>query len=378
MNITCDREKLLRAFGTVASVAPLRSPKPVLRNVKIVAEEATLVLMGTDLENGIRVEISGLEIGSCGQALMPIDRFGSILRESGDEKIELEDDGKRILVRGARSKFQLPSEDPAQFPSVDSFAEENCHALPAPFFRELIHRTSFATDSENSRYALGGVLIEFDGEGINGVATDGRRLARQVGGVKPIGRPDTTDSMTIVPARAMQLIDRAIAENDEEIRIAVKDNEILVHSHRATIRVRLTEGRFPNWRAVFPKKDDLVKIDMAVGPFHAAVRQAAIVTSNERRGVDFIFGDGKVMLSGHGAELGESHIELPIPYDGEEITVKLDPRYISDFLKVLQPEQTFSIEIKDAKTAAVCSTDDGYSYVVMPLERKKRENEKTQ
>ena len=373
MKITCDRENLLRAFQTVASVAPLRSPKPVLRNVKIVAEEETLVLMGTDLENGIRVEISGLEIDTPGQALLPIDRFGSILRESSDEKIELKDDGKRILVRGERSKFQLPSENPAQFPSVDSFQEENCHELPAPFFRELIHRTFFATDNENSRYALGGVLIEFEGEEINGVATDGRRLARQFGTVKPIGQPDATDRMTIVPTRAMQLIDRAIAENDEEIRIAVKDNEIVVRSQRTTIHARLTEGRFPNWQAVFPKKDDLVKIDMAVGPFHAAVRQAAIVTSKERRGVDFTFGDGKVMLSGHGAELGESHIELPIPYDGEEITVKLDPHYVSDYLKVLQPEQTFEIEIKDAKTAVVCSTDDGYSYVIMPLERKEKE-----
>ena len=61
----------------------------------------------------------------------------------------------------------------------------------------------------------------------------------------------------------------------------------------------------------------MLKIDLTVGPFYAAVRQAMIVTSEERRGVDFVFGGGKIVLSGHGAELGESHVELPIAYDGD-------------------------------------------------------------
>ena len=74
-------------------------------------------------------------------------------------------------------------------------------------------------------------------------------------------------------------------------------------------------------------------IELTVGPFYAAVRQAAIVTSDERRGVDFTFGGGKVVLAAHGAEFGESHVELPIAYDGPEIVITLDPRYLNDFLR---------------------------------------------
>ena len=78
-------------------------------------------------------------------------------------------------------------------------------------------------------------------------------------------------------------------------------------------------------------------VELAVGPFCAAVRQAAIVTSDERRGVDFTFGEGKVVLAAHGAEYGESHVELPIAYDGAGVAITLDPRYLSDFLSVLAP-----------------------------------------
>ena len=87
------------------------------------------------------------------------------------------------------------------------------------------------------------------------------------------------------------------------------------------------------------------------------------------RGVDFTFGDGKLVLAGHGAEMGESRVELPIAYDGPEIGVTLDPRFVSDFLKVLDPDTTFTLELRDAESAVVATTDDGYGYVIMPLAR---------
>ena len=36
---------------------------------------------------------------------------------------------------------------------------------------------------------------------------------------------------------------------------------------------------------------------------------------------------------------------------------------------MLDPEKTFTLELKDAASAAVCHTDDGYGYVIMPLAR---------
>ena len=72
---------------------------------------------------------------------------------------------------------------------------------------------------------------------------------------------------------------------------------------------------------------------------------------------------------GRAAELGQSRVELPVGYDGPSLSITLDPRYMNDFLKVLDPEKTFSLELKDSESAAVCHTDDGYGYVIMPLAR---------
>jgi len=369
MKLTCLREKLLHAFQTAASVAPTRSPKPILQNVKLEVSQDSAILMGTDLEIGVRFEVEGIQVEAPGSLVLPISRFGSILRESSDEKLVIESDGRKIQVHGQWSEFQLPSENPDEFPSMVSFQEEKYHELPAPFFREIVRRTVFATDNESSRYALGGVLVELTSSGIIAVATDGRRLARQEGPAKSVGDHKTGDNTTIIPTRAMQLMERALAGDEENVLLTVRDNDVLVKSGRATIYSRLVEGRFPRWRDVFPRREDMIKVEMTVGPFYAAVRQAAIVTSEQRRGVEFTFGEGKVELAGHGAEYGESHVELPIAYDGARLTITLDPRYVADFLRVLNAEQMFHMQFRDAESAVVCLTEDGYGYVIMPLAR---------
>ncbi|HEY2882543.1 MAG TPA: DNA polymerase III subunit beta, partial [Pirellulales bacterium] len=256
-----------------------------------------------------------------------------------------------------------------EFPNVVGFQEEKYHELAARLFREMVRRTVFATDNESSRYALGGVLLEMDGDKITAVGTDGRRLAKMEGPAHAVGGHQTANQTTIVPSRAMTLLERAVSDNDGEIQIAGRGNDVLIRSPRFTIYSRLVEGRFPKWRDVFPRRSDVVKTELSVGPVHAAVRQAAIVTSEETRGVDFTFEEGLLVLAGRAADVGQSHIELPITYSGPKITIALDPRFVSDFLRVLDAEKTFTLELKDSDSAAVCSTDDGYGYVIMPLAR---------
>jgi DNA polymerase III subunit beta len=94
-----------------------------------------------------------------------------------------------------------------------------------------------------------------------------------------------------------------------------------------------------------------------------------VVTSEAHRGVDFTFTDGQIILVARGAELGESRVEMPVAYDGPEIPVTLDPRYVADFLKVLDPDGMFTLFLRDPESPVVCTTGDGYSYVIMPLAR---------
>lgn len=369
MKLSFDREKLLSAFQMAASVAPARSPKPILTSVKLESTPETSTVLATDLEVGIRVRVSGIECQAPGEAVLPIQLFGSILRESSDATLKMESAANGVVVRGERSKFNLPMVNPDEFPRIEEFAEESYHEVSARLLRELIHRTVFATDNESSRYALGGVLLEFEGERVTAIGTDGRRLAKMEGPAHAVNERPVTGQTTIVPTRAMHLIERALTDGDATVRLAARANDLLVQTPSFMLYSRLVEGRFPKWRDVFPKRETSTRLEMPVGPLHAAVRQAAIVTSTDSRGVDFRFADGKLEMSGQSADAGQALIELPIAYDGPPLVVVLDPRYLSDFLRVLDQEASCLMEFYDAQSAVVCSTPDGYGYVIMPLSR---------
>jgi DNA polymerase-3 subunit beta len=367
MKLSCNREKLLAAFQTVQSVAPSRSPKPILQNVKLEVGDERATLIATDLEIGVRRDFEVADVQATGSALLPVARMGSILRESGDETIALESDANGTLIKGQRSEFRLPGANPEEFPQVTAFAEEKYHELPARLLRELVRRTVFAIDAESSRYALGGVLIELTGETITAVGTDGRRLATMRGPAHCVGGHETGENTTIVPAKAMTLFERSLADTDVEARLAARGNDLLMHCENVTVYTRLVEGRFPKWREVFPRREGAPQMDIAIGPLHHAVRQAAILTSDDSRGVDFSFAGGTLTLSSRAPEAGESRVELPIPYEGPDVSIKLDPRFLMDFLKVLDAEKSVTVEIQDSESAVVCTTDDGYRYVIMPL-----------
>ena len=110
-------------------------------------------------------------------------------------------------------------------------------------------------------------------------------------------------------------------------------------------------------------------VELVVGPFYSAIRQAQIVTEEDSRGVDFRFASGLLTLTSKSADVGQSVIQLPISYDGADLAILFDPRFIADFLRVLEPERQIRLDLIDAESAAVFRTDDAYTYVVMPLSR---------
>ena len=78
-----------QCFQTAAAVVPTRSPKPILQNLKLEVTADSAMLLGTDLEVGIRMEVQGFSVEQPGNVILPVARFGSILRESADEQLFL-------------------------------------------------------------------------------------------------------------------------------------------------------------------------------------------------------------------------------------------------------------------------------------------------
>jgi len=372
MRAFCSRDGLLSAFAMVSGVIPARSPKPILQNIKfIIDDEDGSVLMGTDLEVGIRHRVLGVRVESPGTVILPTAQVGSILRTCGDEELELIADSEHLTIRGQQAEFILPIEDANLFPEVPDFGAASYHIILAGHLKKLIRRTIFATDLESARYALGGVLVELSSESIAMVGTDGRRLARMVAPAEVENGPVPCTGTPVIPVKALKLIERNLVDDEILVHLAIQSGTaILVRTESAVIYTRLVEGRFPRYQDVFPANID-VKIPLDAGRLRVAVEQASIVTSDESRGVDFQFSSGVLKLSSQAADVGSSHVDLPIAYEGKAVDITFDPRYLVDALRTLDDATPVTAELIDSKNAAVFKTPDHYTYVVMPLTRER-------
>jgi DNA polymerase-3 subunit beta len=371
MRAVCNREALLTACQIASMALASRDIKPILRNLKAIVTKDGCTLMATDLELGIRLDVSNVVVEEPGDAIIPAARLVSILRESSDSELSIEASIEKCMVRGRFNEFEMPGEDPANFPDIPAFNDEAYFEIAAGVLRELIRRTQFAVAVGEARFsATTGLLLELEGNEARLVGTDGRRLALAKGSAAPHGEQAAKDQTSVVPAKAMALVERNLNAPDEIVKIALHPNEVVMKTGQAMIYSRLVEGRFPPYQQVIPHKNP-TKIPLSVGPLLAAVRQAAIMTDDESKRVIFTFGKHTLTLQARGAQSGRSHVEVPVGYDGKSIEIAFDPKYMIDMLRVLDPETPLTLELSESNKPAVLRNDAGsYVYVMMPLSTK--------
>jgi len=347
---------LRAALAAVAPAVPTRSTRPVLQNVLLSAA----VLSGSDGE--IRIDVAVDYSGP--PLLLPKDRLQAILSSATGDDVTLIPSGTTCTVRAGHGEWTLPTEDAGEYPAWTVSGAKSVTRMPSDQFCRAVRGTVFATDNESSRYALGAVLVEVKGETVTLVGTDGRRLSSYA------AEHDLAvdDSQTLVPARAMNIIARLAGNaGDEAVQLEATSSEIVATIGGTVVTARLVDGRFPRWRDVVPERDaKATTVDRAA--LLAATRAAAIVTSEQSKGVDYTFSSTGIWLHGQSAEAGESSVTCDVVEAGDSCSVKLDPTFVVEFLNGIssEAEPEVDVEAVDAQSAVVLRCGD-YTGVIMPL-----------
>ncbi len=370
MKVQCDRDALVHWIQAASAVATQRSPKPILGCVRLDAEPERLTLLATDLEVGVRIELSKIEVGEVGTALVPADRFHQILRELDADMVALASADQETEITAPGARFKMLGDDPADFPNVPAFPEEGGFEVGADDLLAMIERTLFATAREHTRYALNGVLWEVEGPSLVLVATDGHRLSLAKG--KCSGGPDEKTA-AIVPAKAVAMLERVLGMIDDPkavVRVALNEREVLVQSPetdgaRWTVYSRLVEGHFPKYEDLIPSDYDR-KVSLPTEAFGAAVRRAALLTNEESRGIHMMLAPDEVILTSRAPEMGEAEVRLPIEYAGDPIELVFNPAYLLDAVKVVDAAE-FTFAFKGPAKPGLISEGRLFKYVVMPV-----------
>lgn len=349
---------LKRALRAVAPAVPSRSPKPVLTNVLLSCE----TMAATDLE--LRI-VAPVDCYDGPPVLLPHQRLTAIVGTLSDaDAVTLRQDGTACVVDAGRVTYRLPIEDANEFPAASDDEAKPIARLPADQFVALMQSVKFATDNESSRYALGGVLVQWKDGKLAFVGTDGRRLC-----VAEVEVDQATDDVSvIVPRKAVDVLCRlAGLPGAEEVHLAHLGGELVATVDGTTVRARLVEGRFPAWQDVEP--DRTVKPSLVVvGTLLHACRQAAICTSEQSKGVTFAFTAEGLHLTSRSAEAGEASVTCDVVEAGDTCVVSLDPAFVTEWLGCGSFDLAETIEVEaESKTTAVVMRAQDNRCVIMPL-----------
>jgi DNA polymerase-3 subunit beta len=320
------------------------------------------LLTGTDLE--VRID---REMDYHGDALLlPGHRLSAILRAATGDSVTLTPKGTSVTVKCGGGSWTLPTEDVLEYPTWDAGDMKAICRLPADQFGRAAKATIYATDTQSSRYALGGVLLEVtpteDGSMQHWVATDGRRLSC----VETETDQAMNESKTIVPARVIAAVS-SMSGGEGSVQVEANSKEVRFTIDGCTVTGRLVEGLFPRWRDVMGELEGEPAV-IATGELLQAVSAAAIVTSEQSKGITLTWAGDTLTLVGRSSEYGESKCTCPTIEHGAPATTKLDPKYLAQFLSNLPPDEEPQVDVyvNDSQSRVLLKCGP-YTGVIMPL-----------
>ena len=98
----------------------------------------------------------------------------------------------------------------------------------------------------------------------------------------------------------------------------------------------------------------------------SAVRRAALLTSEESRGIKLSISKDTLLFSGRAPETGDAQVDMAIDYKGEPIEIGFNPQFLVDVLRVIKTPE-FDMELGQGDRPGLIKSGTDLLYVLMPI-----------
>jgi DNA polymerase-3 subunit beta len=371
MKFICERNVLLKEIAVAQEIISSKNIISILSNIYLETEKApeggsgTLLIKATDIKVNFetRLPVAVIEEGS---TTVYGDKFLSILNSIPEGELEFEQRDMKMIIRPTlrKIKFQLKSIASDKFPEFSVAAGKNEFELPVKEFKEMILQTVFAVSDDETRYFMNGVFFEKQEGVFIMVATDGRRLAYVR---KSIDKDIGDFSGIIIPPKILNIIMRR-AGDEGTVVISVTDKTIFVRFGSYQLSSVLIEGQFPNYRRVIPESQNH---SITVNRFELldALKRVSLLVEQKSRRIYLGVGPETMSISSEESDIGNAEEKIPCKYEGEEVSIALNHRYIEEPLKVMTDEE-ISIRFTEPNRAItiVSVPEKDFFHVIMPMQ----------
>jgi DNA polymerase-3 subunit beta len=365
MKLSVSRENLFSALQIVSRAVSTRSTIPSLGGIQFVAEGTSMTLRATDMELGLTMALSDVQVETEGTVLLPGRLLGDVVRSlpPGDVTLALRPEQRDVELIASAARFHLrtlPSED---FPRLPELAADAA-TLPAGPLAETIDRVARAASRDEVRPILTGVLFQADGSKLTMVATDSYRLS-----VKhtELETPLAEAIEANVPARALRELARIVGQGSgDDVALSLERNQAVFRAGDVVLSSRLIEGQFPSWRQLIPESfEHEVRL-----PRSELLEVARRISQLAQRNAPLRFGfaEGELTIAAETPEVGDAREAIPAPYSGEPLEIAFNPQFVIEGIESVDGEELvmkLSSPLRPGLLEPIGSED--FSYLVMPI-----------
>jgi DNA polymerase III subunit beta len=364
-------------LGSLDLLKPAINPRsgvPALACVLIKPETDRVSLIGTDLENFIRLIIPA-DCQPAGAIAIPYARLLKILKATKAQSVTFEPlTDFWVRLRLGELSVRIQGWDPDSIPPIPAVQPDAWRGrIAIAEFNRMAERTRFAASPDQARYNLCGVYLERKQDGgLRMAATDGHRLSYADSTAtlelpKSLLIPVTAiDALVKLAAKHCEGADMMIALQGDSLRFVLPDSRLLV--------ARLVVGEFPDYRGVMPKPETVKQIARVSAKSFAAALKAVSICSNERwHGVRLTLENhvkpACLTVSACSPDLGEASQSIPTQFsnpDHPDIAAGFNADYLTEYLAIVGKADV-AVGLIDDVSGALFQAEADWSYIVMPI-----------
>ena len=125
---------------------------------------------------------------------------------------------------------------------------------------------------------------------------------------------------------------KKLCDADEQISINLGESQIAFRKENTMLVSRLIDAQFPDYRQVIPAESRFTVTADKEELLHA-IRRVSLLCSDTRL-MKFSVTEGQLSLSSNDPNLGEAKETIVVGYNGEDMAIGFNAKYVMDFLSV--------------------------------------------
>ena len=363
MRFTCLVSDMVAALNVVTRAISARSAVQIMEGVLMVACPEGIRLTCTDLALGIETHIDA-QIIKEGSVVLRGKILAEFVRKLPEGQMEIsvsEDNVASIKCAGSRTT--LVGLSPEEFPALPDVGEAKTIVMPQSVLREMITRTTFAIATDETRPILTGCLMETEGGEMSIVALDGFRLALR----REVFGSELPALAAVVPGKVLNEIARVLSDTDAMATLRWGASHLMADIGQTRIVARLLEGEFIRYKQILPSEWQ-TRIAVSKNDMEAALDRASLMAREGKNNLVKLHIENGTLLITSNAELGDVREEIPIDFQGKDLDIAFNVRYITDTLRAIEDENIVLKFNSNVSPCVLCPTfGDKFIYLALPV-----------